>query len=63
MQNTTECYRYFLRVSSRTTYYERVTTLIVIMVVFSKKTHTKPELNNMVLVKRDSSKGSLRNAP
>ena len=38
-----------------------MTTLNIIMVVF-QKTHTKPGLNNMVLVTLDSPKGSLQTA-
>ena len=40
---------------------EYMTTLNIIMVVF-QKTHTKPGLNNMVLVTIDSPKGSLQTA-
>ena len=38
-----------------------MTTLNFIMIVF-QKTHTKPGLNNMVLVTLDSPKGSLQTA-
>ena len=74
MQNTTDFYRYFLRVSNVNSYQKRaietksmqssvvyMTTLNIIMVVF-QKSHTKPGLNNMVLVTIDSPKGSLQTA-